>query len=517
MGVEQGIVREAYSPRGAAVASEEPIASAVGLWILSLGGNAVDAAVGVSLALAVVAPHLGGIGGDYFALIHTPGGETLFIDGSGPAPSQLTRDLLVSRGYERVPRRGPLSTTVPGMIDALYEMWRRLGSLEWKSIVMRVARLADEGFPAPPSLARAVEAYRSILSQDPGSRETYLLRDQLRPGDPVRFPGLAKLLQLIADDPRSFYEGEPAERIEEYLAERGGVLSRDDMGRYHSEWRTPVSITYRGWRVWEMPPNTQGVTTLHMLSILEQWSLPRDPSDRFYYILSAAVPAYKARDAELGDPRYMTMSVEELLSPNYTSMLRSMAARGPPSCAGVNSGAGFGDTTYYAVVDREGMVVSGIQSLFMPFGSAITEPDYQVTLHGRASGFTMEPGRPNTVAPGKKPLHTLSAVIMESNDRIIALGASGGHFRPQQHALLVTSIVDHGYTLGEAVALPRLLWDPGSCRVVADRGARESRVPPGYEVVYGRTGVAAAVMLGDSVVWAATDPRGDGYPAIIQI
>lgn len=507
-------VRQAFIRAGSGVATEQPLASAAASKILASGGNAVDASITASLVLAVTIPHLGGIGGDYFALIRTPDGRIDYIDGSGYSPSKLTRDLLLSKGYSRVPNRGPLAMTVPGMVDALHKMWRKYGSLEWKKLVEPAAELAEKGFPASPSLVRAIKAARPVLESDPGSKDTYIKNMPEKPGDIVRFPGLGKLLRLIAEDPRSFYEGEPAERMAEYIQDKGGVLSYDDLRDYQAEWASPIQAEYRGWKIWEMSPSTQGITTIHMLKILEQWKLPRDPVDRFYYILSAAPPAYRVRDVEVGDPRYMNITVKELLSDNYIEMLRNMARHGPPRCVEMNRGEGHGDTTYYSVVDSEGYMVSGIQSLFYPFGSALTEPTYQITLHGRANGFTLEPGTPNTVGPRKKPLHTLSAIIAESEDKIFAIGASGGHYRPQQHALFTTSIIDHGYTIGEAISAPRLLWTPWTCNIVADKEVDLSRLPWGYEIQYGRTGVGNAVMINGETRIIATDPRGDGFPFI---
>ncbi len=501
---------------GALVATEEPLASWSGAAILASGGNAVDAAVAVSLTLSVVIPHLGGIGGDFFALVRTPDGRVYFFNGSGYAPKGLTRELLLSKGYKQVPGRGPLSPTVPGMVDGLYLMWRRLGSLEWRSLVEPAARLASRGFPAPPSYVRALSALAGELSSDPGSRETYLASGIPSVGDTVRFPGLARLLEMVAEDPRSFYEGEPAEKLEEYLQSRGGVMTAGDLAEYKAEEGNPLSASFAGWKLWEMPPNTQGITTLHMLKILEGSDLPRDPLARLPLMLAAAHAAYRVRDELVGDPRYMKHSVDELLSDEFIQALREEARRHGLAIPGGRPGSS-GDTTFFIVVDREGMIVAGIQSLFYPFGSMVTEPTFQVTLNGRAQGFTLREGLPNTLEPGKKPLHTLSALIAERDEEVVALGASGGHFRPQQHALLFTSIAVHGMSVGEAVSAPRALWAPWTDRIVVDPGFEEAVRPPrGYRVEPGRTGVAAAVHFKRGVWAAATDPRGDGYPLVLH-
>ena len=498
-----------------AVAGEEPLAEAVAFRVLHEGGNAVDAAVAMGFALAVTIPHLGGVGGDFFALVREPDGRVWFVNGSGHAPRRLTREMLESRGYTSVPSRGPLSPTVPGLVGGLRLLWEKGGTMEWGRLLEPARRLAREGFPASPGYVRSLQAYKGLLEGDPGSRETYLRGAPKRPGDPVRFPGLARLLELVADDPWSFYRGEPARAVEEYLSSLGGVLTAGDLGEYSPETGRPLMLEYRGWRLWEMPPNTQGLTTLHIMGVLEQWRLPRSVEDRFYYILSAAAPAYRARDRHLGDPRWMRHSPEELLSEEWLEGLRAEARSGPPSCLHMGrAGAGSGDTTFYAVADGEGRVVAAIQSLFMPFGSTVTEPRFQVTLHGRANGFTLEPGLPNALEPGKRPLHTLSAVIAESPDGgVYAVGTSGGHYRPQQHALLLTSIIDHGAEPGEAVALPRILWTPGTCSLVADPDAPRPPLP-GYEMRSGRTGVASIVWVRERLRGSAVDPRGDGVPLV---
>ncbi|MEB3816760.1 MAG: gamma-glutamyltransferase family protein [Desulfurococcales archaeon] len=512
-----GAVLESFSKSGG-VASEEPLASAVGLGILLRGGNAVDAAVAVSFALSVVAPHLGGVGGDFFSLVMTPGGRVYFFNGSGQAPARLTPELLEGLGYREAPSRGPLAPTVPGMVGGLYLMWRRLGSLEWRDLVEPAIRLAGEGFPVPPSLAAAIGEHKELLGIDPGSRATYLEGLEARPGGPARLPGLARLLEGVAEDPWFLYRGEPAERIEEYLSERGGVLASSDMRAYEPVESEPLSLDYRGWRLWEMPPNSQGATSLHILAILERVGapIPRRPLERVPLLVAASLPAYRFRDREIGDPRYMRVKPWELVSDSLLDRLAGEAPGQPPPCKN-RSQAGGGDTTFYIVVDADGMVVAGIQSLFYHFGSGVTEPTYQLTLNGRVNGFTLERGLPNTLAPGKRPLHTLSALVAESPEGEVAvMGSSGGHFRPQQHALLATSIIDHGMSPGEAVAAERVLWKPYTCELVADEGIEEvPGMPPGYRVTHGRTGVAAAALRVAGGYWIlATDPRGDGYPYI---
>mgnify|MGYP001772507678 CR=1 FL=1 len=489
---------------GGVVASEEPLASYIGARILELGGNAVDAAVSTSFALSILVPHLGGVGGDYFALIMTPDGKVEALNGSGASPSRLSLELLEERGLSAI-ERGPLSIVVPGMVGALYELWRRYGSLEWSKLLEAPARLAREGFPAPPSLASAIKAYRGVLEADRGSREAYL-EWAVEDWSLYRLPGLARLLEELSEDPRALYEGKPAEAIVEYVSERGGVLDLNDMKSYRPEWVEPLKSSYKGWELYEIPPNSQGVVSLYILKLLEEKPLYKPLSmERFKAIVDLAIPCYKWRDLNIGDPRYMRIPLDKLLDSHVLEEIMRIKAEWK------GGGMSGGDTTFYAVVDRDGMVVAGIQSLFYPFGSGLTEPKYQVTLNNRASGFTLQKGLPNTLGPSKKPLHTLSALIMrsEASGRTVALGASGGHYRPQLHAIFVTNIVDYGMSIEEAINSPRAAWDWSTGRLVAERDLGWSH---SEAVVVDRIGVANAVEVKGRVKGGATDRRGDGIP-----
>ena len=474
------------------VAAEHPAAVLAAVKILESGGNAVDAAVAASLVLGVVQPHLGGVGGDFFAVVWD-GGRVWAVDGAGPTPAGLS--LEVTGGV--VPGSGPLSVTVPGMVDGLYRLWVEAGSLAWEDLVLPAARLAFEGFPRHPELERALTARRGVLEGDPGSRR---LLESLERGR-VRLPGLGRLLRLIAEDPRAFYEGDPARRITSYVQERGGVLSVSDLAVYRARLVEPVSLEAFGCRLFELPPPTQGVTGLHLVRLLEEHYESGAPEPfsrkRGEALLSASRVAYWARDNMLADPERGGAGVEEILA------VRSA----PPSREGRGNGVG-GDTTFYVIATRD-MVVAGIQSLYHHFGSGVTEPYYMVTLNNRARDFSSDPSHPNRLEPLKRPRHTLSALIAECDDRILALGASGGNFRPQQHALLYTNIAAHGMGLNTAINAPRLLWDPETGRVINEGWDYE-----GERLMWPsrRTGVAAGAIVykGDGRIEAYSDPRGVG-------
>lgn len=411
------MVRAWAESLGGVVASEETIASSIGSKILSSGGNAVDAAVATSLALAVLIPHLGGVGGDFFMLYRTPEGNVFFVNGSGFAPRRLTRDEVLGRGLKDIPESGPLSSTTPGYLAGLYHSWRSFGTMEWTDLVRPARLLASKGFPLPSSTARSLKLRRECLESDPGSREAVLNALPHQEGAPARLPGLSALLTGVEDDPLYLYRGEPAEALEEYMASVGGVIGVEDLAETRGFIADPLISEYRGWKIWEMPPNTQGVTTLHLLMLLEDIELAEPISpQRINVLANLARRVYSIRDKYVGDPRYMPIDPQSLARKETLLRLLGGEEASPARSAG--------DTTFFAVADGEGGIVAGIQSLFYPWGSCVTEPRFQITLNNRARGFTLKEGLPSTLRPRALPLHTLSAVIMEREDRAFALGAA---------------------------------------------------------------------------------------------
>ena len=509
----------------AVVASEHPIASAVGANVLRRGGCAADAAVATAFALSVALPHLGGLGGDFFALIRDPDGNTFFINGSGPAPKHLSRDLMVELSYSSMPDHGPLSISVPGFVDGVYTLWRKFGTVDWGELLTPAIKLAREGFPVSESLSDALLALRDQLSSDYGSRMTYYPMGELpKVGDILKLEGLARAIELIKEDPRSFYEGEVAKKIVSYVKSLGGVIELSDLKEYHAEASDPIKDSYRGCVIHEMPPNTQGITTLHILKILEDVSLCKLDSlssRRLATFLAAAKVAYKVRDEYVTDPRYMKVSIKQLLSDSFIDELRArfrevLAGKGSVNYGGGSAGnSGGGDTTFFAVADREGWLVAGIQSLFYPFGSYVTEPTYGITLNSRASSFSLSKDHVNCLEPGKKTMHTLSAMIIEKGSDILALGLSGGHFRPLLHAEVLTNMVDYFMRPQEAIEHPRFVWHLWSDLVDVEEGYVFEGIE-GYifrRVRYpSRLGVAAAAGIREKLRAGYTDVRGDGLP-----
>jgi len=499
-----------YSLHGV-VASEHPLASMIGASVLRDGGNAVDATVATSFSLSVVLPHLSGLGGDFFALLMDPDGHAYFLNGSGYAPKRLTLDFMLSLGLSLMPTHGVHSISIPGMVDGLYNLWRRFGRLEWSRLVLPSVKLAH-GFPATRSLCNAISRFKDELMKDKGSSETYLTGYKVPcEGDVLSFKGLAKALELISSNPRCFYEGEIAESIVEYVNSLGGVLELEDFKDYRSEFDNPISIEYRSSRVYEMPPNTQGITTLHILKLLEDFNLKMFNSksmDRVKVTVDAARVAYNIRDRYVTDIKFMDLTVGELLSDKFIKTMKTTlntTVEGFDNC----------DTTFFAVADNDGWIIAAIQSIFHNFGSYITEPNFNITLNSRASSFSLDKDHINRLEPHKKPLHTLSAVLMDCGESRMAIGISGGHYRPLFHSQILTNIADYGLHPQEAIEHPRFQWDVNTNIVECEEGYSGDSIT-GYKLKKlsypTKMGVAAIVEVKGRLKAGYTDIRGDGSP-----
>ncbi|MGC9021281.1 MAG: gamma-glutamyltransferase family protein [Candidatus Methanodesulfokora sp.] len=490
-------MRHPYMTYGSLAASEHYLASTMASEVLREGGNAVDAAVVASLSLSVLLPHLGGLGGDFFALVKR-GSDVKFIDGSGPSPLELTREELVKRGYKEMPANGPLSITVPGYLDGLYLMWRNYGEMDWRDLVLMVAKIARDGFPVSDSLSSAVKSNKELLSRDPGSTSTYLSIGGR--GDRQRFKGMASALEKIAQDPREFYEGDIALKIVNYVRSRGGCFSLEDLSRYRAEEGYPVAADVWDFVAYEMPPPTQGVTTLHMMMLTGELEGPYS-WERIKKMVEISRIAYYVRDKYITDPKYMKISLKELLSPSIFDKINYIKK------------FDLGDTTFFTVVDSNEMAVAGIQSIFTAFGSGLTEPEYQITLNCRASSFSLDEDHVNRLEPGKKTLHTLSSLLLEKDGDWYIIGTSGGHFRPQLHWWISTNLLKYKMDYQEALNFPRAYFDLSSNTLVAEEGLelREDGISIRVQRYPSRLGVAAiAHIRNDGLKTGCVDIRGDG-------
>ncbi len=479
-------MKPAFVSRKGVVTSEHPFSSIVGLSILEKGGNAIDAAVAVSFMLAVSQPALNGLGGDFMAMIYNEkSGKVEFINGSGWAPRRLTKEIIVEKFNGDMPRYGPLSIVVPGMVMSTYSLWKQYGSMEWKNLLQPAAQVAANGLPVSPRL----ELTTRNINETFHDHETMNVYAAPRWGR-INMQRLANTIQAIGENGPSFFYRDVGQAITDYVNSMGGVFSYDDFTEYLPEWREPLSIEYRGNKIYESPPNSQGITTLLILKEIDRRNAPLQGSSKVKVFTEIYRHAYSIRDSYIGDPRYVDIPINKILDDEvFLSSMKRLHD---------------GDTTNFVVTDAEGNIVSAIQSLYHPFGSRITEPTYQVTLNNRASDFKMS--GPNEVGPRKRPLHTLSSIIVEKNGKpTLALGISGGHFRPQQHAMLLTNIIDLGMDIVEAIDAPRFLWD--GTEVFAEDGVdaevRKIRYP-------GATGVAHAIQFINDEKIGYADIRGDG-------
>jgi gamma-glutamyltranspeptidase / glutathione hydrolase len=489
----------------AAVASEQPLASLAGYDALRRGGNAFDAAVATSFALAVTFHPAGGLGGDFFGMFYeAKNGKVHCLNASGWSPSGLTQDLVRANAKGGVPTFGPLTCVVPGYAAGVLEMHRKLGSAEIAGLLEPSVEYASRGFPAGEGICRSVAGAYAELPKEaklifaPGGRPT-------APGELIRQKELGKVISDISEGGRdAFYLGWPAEKISSALESLGVPCKVSDFSDYEPEWVQPLTLDYRGTRVYEVPPNSMGATSLLILKLLSEVDMSTMgplSKERIEETMKAVLVAYAQRDQMLGDPRFSDIDLDSFMSAE-------------PSKAIPQSKIRSGDTTAFSVADAEGNIVSGIQSLFNHFGSRVFVAECGIALNNRASAFSMK--GPNKVEPRKRPLHTLSSMILERDGRpYLAIGASGGDYRPLQHALFVTNSVDYSMPAEQNVAHPRFLWGGGKSLLVEhgyqipSAGAFEIQNLP----MPGRTGVCQAVEVADGYRKAVCDVRGDGIPA----
>ncbi|MFX0097464.1 MAG: gamma-glutamyltransferase [Candidatus Hodarchaeota archaeon] len=497
------------------VSSEHPMASIAGMKVLSSGGNAIDATVATSLSLAVTQPHLGSLGSDFFALIYeSSSGKIHCLNASGWSPKRLTVEYLEERRFRNIPVESPHSVVVPGMIDGLRVVHEKFGTSEFKGLFEYPILLAEKGFPVSHGLSRAIKVNASKLMSKAAQDLFFREGKPLEPGEILIQKSLAKAFESLASNPRGFYDEWISKSLCDFIKAKGGVLEVDDFEDFVAEWVDPLKVKYRGFDVYEMPPNTQGATTLQILNILENFDLgdfkPFD-ADRVHLFVEAAKRAYKDKNRYLADPRFTKMPLEEILSKDYAKKLGETIDSNSVS---VEASLQPLDTTNFAVVDKWGNVVSGIQSIFYHFGSGLLDPNTGIVLNSRGSYFNFK--GPNRLESRKRPLHTLSSVIAASDEgEVWSLGMSGGDFRPQQHVLLLTNLFDYGMGLQEAVEAPRFLWTGGK-NVLVEKGFKNLKKLKeiGHEISFreypGRTGVAHCCEKRGNVSILSADIRGDG-------
>ncbi|WP_372350117.1 gamma-glutamyltransferase [Streptomyces sp. KL116D] len=466
-----------YAANGV-VATPHHLASAAGLDALQRGGSAVDAAVAANAVLCVVYPHMAGLGGDGFWLIGEPDGRVHAIDASGPAAAGATLDRYraLSGDDGEIPARGAQAAlTIPGAVDGWRLAHERFGKLPWDSLFRAAVGHARDGMPVSRSLADWLVQDEPILKARPDTAAVYLPGGRvLREGQRLVQAGLADSFERLATHgPRDgFYEGRTAERLCAALQPQGSPLTPDDFAGFHAEWADPISSSYRGHDIYELPPATQGFTALQIFNLVEGFditALGEGTADYYHHIVEAVKIAFADRDEWLTDPRFVDIPVDRMISKEYADERRRLID--PERAADMNSvppGIPYahpherrvpaGDTCYFNAADSDGMVVSLIQSIYHDFGSAVVGGDTGIVPQNRGAFFSLDENHPNCLAPGKRTFHTLvPALLLKDGRPHLAFGSMGGEGQPQSQVALVTRMLDFGYDVQQAIEAPRWL------------------------------------------------------------
>ncbi len=449
----------------AMVASSQPLASQIGLDILKSGGNAIDAAIAMNAALGLMEPTGNGIGGDLFAIVWDAESQNLYgLNASGRSPLGLSREWFIENGHKKIPAYGPLPVSVPGTVDGWFELHKRFGSLPMTAILQPAISYARKGFPVSELIAYYWNLSIPARKQYPGFIQQYTLDGHApKTGEIWKNPNLANTLEKIANGGRDvFYKGEIAQTIADYMQANGGFLSYEDLSLHSSEWITPVSTNYRGYDIWELPPNGQGIAALQILNLLETHNLKKlgfGSADTLHLMLEAKKIAYEDRAKFYADPAFNKIPVDMLISKYYAekkSTLLDMkkAAKSYPS--GDPEVLREGDTIYLTTADKDGNMVSLIQSNYRGMGSGMTPPGLGFILQDRGELFTLEEGHFNSFEAGKRPFHTIiPAFITKDGKPWVSFGLMGGGMQPQGHVQIVTNLIDFGMNLQEAGDAPR--------------------------------------------------------------
>lgn len=461
---------EATAPHAMA-ATSHPLATQIALDIMRAGGTAVDAAIAADAALGLMEPTGGGIGGDLFAIVWDPKTKKLHgYNGSGGAPAALTIEHVKSKGLTAIPPHGPLPVTVPGCVDGWFALHERFGKAKMADILAPTIKHARDGFTMTPVIADAWAISAKRFAKFSGFNEQFTLetadgkRQAPAAGETWKNPLLAATLETIAKEGRdAFYRGDIPARIESYIKEQGGVLAAADFASHRGEWVEPVSANYRGYDVWELPPNGQGIAALQILKLLEGFDLKAmgwGTPDYVHTLVEAKKLAFEDRARLYADPRFSKTPVKHLISNDYAAERRKLIdpvkAALAPQPGLIPTGA---DTVYLTVADSSGMMVSLIQSNYRGMGSGMC-PGLGFMLQDRGEQFALDPAHPNALAPGKRPFHTIiPAFITKDGKPWLSFGVMGGAMQPQGHAQIVVNLIDFGMTLQQAGDAPRIHHD----------------------------------------------------------
>ena len=510
-----------------------PLASQVGIDTMKRGGNAMDAAIAMAVTLPLVEPTCNGLGSDCFALIWSAKDKKLYgLNGSGVAPMALSAQRVREMGYEQMPVNGWLPTMVPGAPAAWAALRRRFGRLSMAELMAPAIQYAREGFPVSLNVHRLwvgeAERFKAAAEKEPAVFAPWLIYftkdgEAYGPGELFRLPDYADTLErLAATDCESYYRGELMEKIVAFSRQTGGYFTEEDFINYAPLWVEPITINYKGYDVFEMPPNGHGITALMALNILKGMELgPRDSADTYHKMIEAMKLAFIDAKTYVADPRYMRTQVSDLLSDRYAARRRALIGQtalyptaGDPAC---------GDTVYFCTADEEGNMVSFIQSNYMEFGSGVVIPGTAISLQNRGANFSLDEGSDNCLQGGKRSYHTIIPGFLAKDGQPIGpFGVMGGFMQPQGHVQVVVNTVDYGMNPQDCLDAPRFQWQGGKKvqleqEVPAAVAEELRRRGHEVEVVSDRIAMGRGQIIwrrSDGTLVGGTEPRSDGAIAV---
>ncbi len=511
--------------RNGMIATSQPLASAAGLRVLMEGGNAVDAGIAAAAVLNVVEPMMCGIGGDLFALYWEAETETLHaLNATGRAGARADAAKLRADGLSRMPGWGPHAVTVPGALDGWDELVTRFGTRPLADLLQPAIRHAEEGFPVSEIISVQWKGAEDHLRRHPAAAEAWLVDGERAPehGEVFRAPELGATFRKIAEQgPDVFYRGEIADRIHEFMEAEGGFVTREDLAAHDSAWVEPIATTYRGVEVFQVPPNSQGFVALEMLNILEGYddlaALGHNSAAYLHRLIEAKKLAFADRDAYLGDPETMRVPVETLISKDYAAERRALLSLERAAREIAPGMTDDGDTIYLTVVDEDRNALSLIYSIFGSFGSGLVVPETGIVLQNRGTGFSLEEGHPNELAPGKLALHTnMPGMAFRDGKPWVTYGVMGGDMQPQGHTQVLLNLVDFGMHIQKAGEMARFRHSGSGVGIESgvDADTRAALTRMGHTVMtrFGAYGGYQAIMIDweRGVLMGGSDVRKDG-------
>tara|TARA_B100000925_G_scaffold288806_1_gene270490 strand:- start:219 stop:1904 length:1686 start_codon:yes stop_codon:yes gene_type:complete len=517
------------------VATSHPLASQIGIDILKEGGNAIDAAIAANAALGLMEPTGNGIGGDLFAIIWIEKEKKLYgLNASGRSPENLTLEYFKENNFKSIPAYGPLPVSVPGCVDGWFELHNKFGKIKMRDILNPTIKYAEDGFPVTELVSYYMDVASDKFKNYPNFKETFFIDDSTPlKGQVFKNPDLANTLRtIVKSGKKGFYEGEIAHRIANFVQDQGGFLSYDDLKNHKSEWIEPVSTNYRGFDVWELPPNGQGIAALQILNLLEGYdirSMGFGSADYIHHFVEAKKIAFADRAKYYADMDFNEIPVEYLISKEYAD-IRRKDINSENSASTVSPGnIENGDTIYLTTADSEGNMVSLIQSNYRGMGSGMVPEGLGFMLQDRGELFSLDENHFNVYAPKKRPFHTIiPAFITKDGNPFISFGLMGGAMQPQGHAQIVINIIDFDMNLQEAGDAPRIrhqsnqqptggeMTDGGELALEKGFDYKQIRelMKKGHSVIYdlGSFGGYQAIMIDyiNKVYFGASESRKDG-------